>query len=119
MGRIDRRRFAFDITPPEEDKFERLKAEFHCKSNADFVMLGASLLEWAAQQIRAQRIVGSLDDGNGVFRELMVPAFAAISIAPDSSPTTKPAPHRPASVPHSPSTVSRQRSSAPSELTPT
>ena len=80
MGKIVRLQVDFD-----ESKMQELASfmeETHTNTKKEVINAALTLLKWAAKQKREGRVIASLDEESGSYRELEMPILS--EIVPDS-----------------------------------
>ena len=66
-------RLQIDVRPALMTRFNRLLALGELSTQRELLDTSVTVLEWAVNQRLKGRIVGSLDDSSGIFRELQMP----------------------------------------------
>ena len=75
MGRGEKHRYSMELTPQLDELLDKLQVSYGCRARVDLIQLGATVLNWAAKQKQVGRVIGSMDDGTSIFRELMIPMY--------------------------------------------
>ncbi len=72
------KRIQIEVTPEKLGDVKSLMEETDIRTYIDFFNNAATLLSWAVQQIKDGRVVASLDEQSGQYKELVLPAFMAV-----------------------------------------
>jgi hypothetical protein len=98
-------RLQIDVRPALMARFNRLLTLGELSTQRELLDTSVTVLEWAVNQRLKGRMVGSLDESSGIFRELYMPYLEACSV---TSTAAAPAPQGHAA----PKVVSRDRARA-------
>jgi hypothetical protein len=79
------RRLQIDVRPALQARFTRLLELGQLRSDRELLDTALTVLEWAVNQRAAGRVVGSVDEATGRFRELYTPYLEACHAAAVSS----------------------------------
>ncbi len=78
MGKMVRLQVDFDESKMQE--LESFMEETHTNTKKEVIYAALTLLKWAAKQKREGRVIASLDEGSGSYRELEMPILSELSI---------------------------------------
>ena len=81
-------RLQFEVSQSRMDEIERLMKEGDVATKKEFLDSGIALLKWAFKNLRKGRLIVSLNDSDGSYRELDMPAFEEVRMCAEKSDTT-------------------------------
>ena len=76
-------RYTVLLTAHTDRILKTLEQGFNRNNRADVIDLAITLLEWAYKEKCAGRSVGSMDDSNQLFRELLFPSYQVVTATTD------------------------------------
>lgn len=71
-------RLQFELTDRGRKEFRSLKKIFDLRTNKELLRNALTLLRWAAKNLQNGRIIASVDEEKGEWRELSMPIFDSV-----------------------------------------
>ncbi len=78
-------RIQFELNEERFAELEVLKDELGLKTKKDLLNNALSLLKWTVKEIKSGRIIASMDEQNGKYKELSMPIFSAVQVEPKNN----------------------------------
>ena len=72
-------RVQIDLADEKVKQIEALVAEAGLPTKKDFFTNAVTLLAWAMREVRAGRIIASVDEQNNRYKEIVLPAFENVA----------------------------------------
>ncbi len=83
------KRIQFEFTVNTIQKLNDFMADFNIRTKMELFNNALSLLMWAVKEVRAGRIIASVDEQTGDYKEVCMPILAQAELLVDDSKITR------------------------------